>query len=284
MNKLAILVALMLSGTAAYFSVLGLTAIFPASYWAIVGMASILELAKVVTVVWLHLHWNRVNGFIKLYLSIAIITLMGITSMGVFGFLSKAHIEQQVKISSGVGQQLKLVQLQIDTLKPEIAQLNTELEGIDKSINKITDLSKTAREARTAVNEKTKSKKDRAQLLTDRTTKQTELSRLETEKVKLEGQREIEMAEVGPIRYITGIFIDNPTETQLEKAVSWLIVILVLVFDPLAIMLLLGASTLFQKDPPKAEKIPMVAQRAKPPDKRPRKGFVEIPDDDIYKL
>ena len=278
MTYLAILVALLLSGTAAYFSVLGLTAIFPASFWAIVVMAGILELAKVVTVVWLHLHWNRVNWVIKTYLSIAIITLMGITSMGVFGFLSKAHIEHQVKISSGVGQQLKLVELQISQLKPEIEQLTSEIDGIDKSIDKITDLSKTAKEARTAVTEKNKNKKDRAQLIVDRTAKQKELSRLEAEKIRFDSQKEIEMAEVGPIRYITGIFIDSPTEGQLEKAVSWLIVILVLVFDPLAIMLLLGASTLFQKEEP-VKKTPAVLQRTR----HAKKGMIEIPDEDVAK-
>ena len=89
--------ALSISAVAAYFSILGLATIFPGSQGAVIIMGIVLEVGKIIAAVWLHKNWKRANFLIKSYLSFAVIVLMGITSMGIFGFLSKSHIEHQAQ-------------------------------------------------------------------------------------------------------------------------------------------------------------------------------------------
>ena len=90
---LTLLIALALSGVAAYYSVIGLAAIFPGSFLPIVIMGSTLEAAKLVTVSWLYRNWKVAHFGMKSYLTVATVILMLITSMGIFGYLSKAHLE-----------------------------------------------------------------------------------------------------------------------------------------------------------------------------------------------
>ena len=91
---LTFLSALTISAVAIYYSVAGLAAIFAAAVIPIIIMGVSLEVGKLVTAVWLHRHWSRATWWLKTYLAIAVFVLMFITSMGIFGFLSKAHIEQ----------------------------------------------------------------------------------------------------------------------------------------------------------------------------------------------
>ena len=91
--------ALLLSSIAAYFSVVGLSTIFPGSIVSIIVMAFGLELAKIIVAVWAHQNWKKISRLTKIYLSTSVIILMGITSMGIFGFLSKSHIEHSSSVS-----------------------------------------------------------------------------------------------------------------------------------------------------------------------------------------
>ena len=91
---LTLLVALTISGVAIYYSVAGLVAIFAAASIPIIIMGGALEIGKLVAAVWLHRYWDRAKWWLRIYLSVAVLVLMFITSMGIFGFLSKAHIEQ----------------------------------------------------------------------------------------------------------------------------------------------------------------------------------------------
>ena len=93
MTYLTFLTALALSGVSAYYSVIGLAAIFPGSFWPIIIMGSVLEMAKLVTVSWLYRNWKTCPLLMKSYYVVACIILMMITSMGIFGYLSKAHLE-----------------------------------------------------------------------------------------------------------------------------------------------------------------------------------------------
>ena len=92
---LTLVCALSISAIAAYFSIIGLATIFPGSTTAVVIMGSVLEVGKIAAAVWLHRNWKQAPRLIKGYLTGAVLVLMGITSMGIFGFLSKAHIEHQ---------------------------------------------------------------------------------------------------------------------------------------------------------------------------------------------
>jgi len=109
LNILALLSAISISGVAAYYSIAGLTAIFSGAVVPIIIMGTVLEVGKIITTVWLHGNWNKINTFIKYYLSLAVLVLMFVTSMGIFGFLSRAHIET----TSSVGDNTLLIE-QVD--------------------------------------------------------------------------------------------------------------------------------------------------------------------------
>jgi len=129
LGLLTLLVAISISGIAAYYSILGLTAIFAAAFLPIVLMGSVLEVGKILATVWLHIHWRRAPLIIKTYLTSAVIVLMFITSMGVFGFLSKSHIEQssvgteQIAQAEVIDQKIVRAQAKQQRWSDEIARL-----------------------------------------------------------------------------------------------------------------------------------------------------------------
>ena len=124
-----LLVAAIISIMSAYYSIVGLTAIFAGAFWAIVVMAGSLELAKVTTAIWLHLNWARARAWIKLYMVPAVLVLMIISSMGIFGFLSKAHIEQDA-----AGQE---AQARIDRIDDELARLEFNRDRAETRIQEL---------------------------------------------------------------------------------------------------------------------------------------------------
>ena len=129
---LTMLVALTISGIAAYYSIIGLTAIFAAAFLPIVLMGGVLEIGKVVTAVWLHANWNKARFWMKSYLLGATVVLMFITSMGIFGFLSKAHIEQTAASQESVAQVEKLTK-EIARNEAIVARSTARIETLEKS-------------------------------------------------------------------------------------------------------------------------------------------------------
>ena len=115
MTYLLFATALALSACAAFYSIIGLTTLFSGAFWPVIIMGSVLEIAKLVSVSWLHHNWKETTAFVKSYLIFAILVLMLITSMGIFGYLSRAHIEQQVKINTGVSSDIRILNNQIKT-------------------------------------------------------------------------------------------------------------------------------------------------------------------------
>jgi chromosome segregation ATPase len=130
LGLLTLLVAISISVIAAYYSILGLTAIFAAAFLPIVLMGSVLEVGKILATVWLHIHWRRAPWIIKTYLTSAVVVLMFITSMGVFGFLSKSHIEQssigqeQIAQADVIDEKIARAEAKINRWTNEIARLN----------------------------------------------------------------------------------------------------------------------------------------------------------------
>ena len=132
-----IFVALTISVVAAYYSIIGLVAIFAASMIPVIIMGSVLEVGKITTAVWLHKYWDKATLLMKSYLTIAVLLLMFITSMGIFGFLSKAHIEQTAMAGEGVAQ-LERVETDIARNKAVIARADEKmikLESSDETID-----------------------------------------------------------------------------------------------------------------------------------------------------
>jgi hypothetical protein len=241
-------VALCLSAVAAFYSIIGLTAIFAAAVVPIVIMGSILEAAKLVVTVWLHEYWREVKLSMKVYLVPAVFTLMVITSMGIFGFLSKAHLDQTVP-TGDVQAQVALIDEKINNERDTIANARTLLGQLDKAVTDIGNTpdrevnGKTVSSAERALQVRRQQARDRAALTKTIEDSQARIVKLQEEKAPFAKELRKVEAEVGPIKYIAAlIYGDNPDANLLEKAVRWVIIILVVVFDPLAIMMLLAAT------------------------------------------
>ena len=239
---ITLLTALVISISAAVYSILGLTAIFAAAYWPIVILGGSLEFGKIVTTIWLHRYWAVAEIRYKLYLSFSVIVLMVMTSMGVFGFLSKAHSDQAVP-TGDIAAQIELVDTKLQTQKENINAARKVLSQMDGAVDQVLARSTNEQGARNANTLRQQQAKDRTKLADDIGKAQTEIAKLNEEKSTItKDLRKIE-AEVGPIKYIAAfIYGDNPDANVLEHSVRWVIILIVIVFDPLALTLLLAAT------------------------------------------
>jgi hypothetical protein len=238
-----LLVALSLSAVAAWYSILGLTAIFAAAVIPIMIMGGSLELAKVVTTVWLHRYWNRCGLGMKLYLVPAVVALALLTSMGIFGFLSKAHTDQTL-ISGDVGSRIVVYDEKISTARENIETNRRALQQMDAQVDQLLGRTTDDKGANRAVQVRRQQRAERTRLQNEIAAEQEVIAKLNEESAPIRAEiRKIE-AEVGPIKYIAAmIYGDNPDTNLLERAVRWVIVLIVLVFDPLALMLMLAAQS-----------------------------------------
>ena len=246
LTYLMLVIALMLSAVAAFYSIVGLTAIFAAAVWPIVIMGTILEAAKLVVTVWLHEYWQQIKLSMKLYLVPAVFILMVITSMGIFGFLSKAHLDQTVP-TGDVQAQVALIDEKINNERETIASARTLMGQLDKAVTDISNApdrevnGRVISSAERALQVRRQQAADRARLAQTIEQSQARIVKLQEEKAPFAKDLRAIEAEVGPIKYIAAlIYGDNPDTNLLEKAVRWVIIILVVVFDPLAIMMLLA--------------------------------------------
>ena len=251
----ALLTALTLSGIAAWYSILGLTAIFAAAVRPIIIMGGSLELAKVVTTVWLHRYWDKASLLMKSYLVPAVLILAIITSMGIFGFLSKAHMDQGVP-TGDVAAKIQILDEKISTQRENIKVQRENIEAsrkalaqMDAQVSARLDRGDNEQSAERSVTIRKQQAKERAALSKDITTAQTEIEHINEQIASLNEERapvastlrKVE-AEVGPIKYIAAlIYGDNPDQNILERAVRWVIILLVFVFDPLALCLVIAA-------------------------------------------
>ena len=241
MTILTLLSGLMISAVAIYYSVSGLTNIFAAAVWPIIIMGTSLELAKLVATTWLKKHWQTSPWFLKSYLLMSVLVLMLITSMGIFGYLSKAHSDQTL-VSGDVTANLAVYDEKIKTLEGDINANRRALKQMDEQVDQLLGRTQDAQGAQRAVSVRNRQKSERDRLQAEIQANQKTISQLREERAPIAAQfRKVE-AEVGPIKYIAAlIYGDNPNTDVLEKAVRWVIIMLVLVFDPLAISLLLAS-------------------------------------------
>ena len=232
---LPFLTAIALSAIAAFYSVIGLAQIFPGSFLPIILMGSVLELAKLVTVSWLYNNWIETNRLMKTYFIVAIILLMAITSMGIFGFLSRAHIQSNIVVGAN---------------SVQIKTLNTQ-EKIAK--DRLEYLLKRAGDPTTASNKIDKQIQDT----------QVELTRLSKEKLPLMTEENKLTAEIGPIKYIAEIFYNKDDAGFIDKAVRLVIFTIIIVFDPLAMLLLIASNQTYRKLKLLPEEIPIIKKARK---------------------
>ena len=243
---LTLICGLTLSTVAIYYSVAGLVSIFAAAVVPIVIMGAVLEISKLVATVWLKQNWFIAPRAIKAYLLGAIALLMFITSMGIFGYLSKAHTDQSL-VSGDVTSKIALYDEKIKTEKENIDASRRALKQMDEAVDQTMSRTDSERGAERAVQIRRQQQAERARLQKDIATAQSNISKLNEERAPIAAEvRKVE-AEVGPIKYIAKlIYGDNPDQNLLEKAVTWVIIMIVIVFDPLAVIMLLASQYSFQ--------------------------------------
>jgi hypothetical protein len=234
---LTLLTALAISAVAAYYSIIGLIAIFSSAVIPIAVMGVVLETGKLVTAAWVYHHWKRTPVLLKTYLISAVVVLMFITSMGIFGFLSKAHIEQTT-VNSDNTLQIELIESQIQRERGSIERAENTLAQLDGALEKYVELGAvtkglTARKDQEAErNELNATINESTDVITSLT---KEMSELNATRIAIE-------AEVGPIKYIAELIYGESSTGVLEDAVRGVILIIVFVFDPLAVLLLVAAN------------------------------------------
>jgi len=241
-SNLTLLVALSLSSVAAWYSIIGLTAIFAGAVIPVIIMGGILEVGKITTTVWLRKYWNRCGFMLKLYLVPAVIALALLTSMGIFGFLSKAHMEHG--ISTGDSQaKLSLYDEKIKTQRDNIELARKALTQMDNQVDQRLSRGDSENSAERAVQIRRQQAGERTKLQKEIGDAQKEIAKLNEERAPIAAENRKVEAEVGPIKYIAAlIYGENADNNTLEAAVRWVIILLVIVFDPLAIALVLAAN------------------------------------------
>jgi hypothetical protein len=253
---LTFLTGIAISAVAIYYSVLGLAAIFAAAVVPIIIMGTILEVSKLVTAWWLKANWHRAPWSIKIYLTIAVMVLMLITSMGIFGFLSKAHTDQAVPLGDTAAK-VAFIDEKINNERETIASARNLIKQLDDAVigiqsgegREIRNRDGTTRienPAERALAVRRSQARDRTALSQTIDEAQARIVALQEEKAPIASQLRAVEAEVGPIKYIAKlIYGDDPDKNLLEKAVVWVIIVIVLVFDPLAVLLLLASQMSF---------------------------------------
>jgi len=286
---LTLLSALSISAIAAFYSIVGLATIFPGAYWAVIAMGSALEAGKLVCASWLYRNWHVTNKALRTYLFSAVIVLCLITSMGIFGFLSKAHLETNFQ-SSNNSQQISIINSQIkseqDVIERQqeiikrnsgagggagerISQLRERLKQLDREVEAYTSQGATSTffndKVAKGVELKNSQKGERDAI--DREIKQlttanqgnnsaaeAQIARSQQRIQQLINQRaplqsaQVKIdAEIGPIKYIGALAVDVglAKSVDVEVAVRWVIIIIIFVFDPLAVLMLVAANQSF---------------------------------------
>jgi hypothetical protein len=231
--------AISISAIAAGYSIIGLATLFAGATMPIIAMGSALEVGKLVAASWLYNNWRNplVPKTIKAYLTSAVIVLIFITSMGIFGFLSKAHLDQ-VQPSASNEIRVELIQTQIDQQNTIISRSQNTLTLLDKTLEKYIDMEYVTR----GLKEREKQKPERDALNLAISNAIDEISKLTLAKSALELQQEKIEAEVGPIKYIAELIYGDTAKDHFDEAVRWVIIVLIFVFDPLAVLLLIAAN------------------------------------------
>ena len=234
-------VALLIEVVGAYYSITGLAAIFSGAVVPILVMGGSLEVGKVTAAVWLKNNWHRASLQFKLYLLPAVALLMFITSMGIFGFLSKAHNDQNL-VSGDVQSKIAIYDEKIKTARENIEADRKQIKQMDDAVDQVMARSTTEGGADKSNAIRKSQARDRAGLAKDIEANQKIIAQLNDQAAPIRAEvRKVE-AEVGPIKYIAKlIYGDNPDANVLEKAVVWVIMMIVAVFDPLALVLILAA-------------------------------------------
>jgi len=231
--------AISISVIAAGYSIMGLATLFAGAVVPIIAMGSALEVGKLVAASWLYNNWHNklVPKTIKAYLTFAVVVLIFITSMGIFGFLSKAHLDQ-VQPTSSNNIKIELIDKQINQQELIITRANKTLSLLDSTLEKYVDMEYVTR----GLKEREKQKPERDALTLAINEASDKIAELSDQKGVLKLEQDKIEAEVGPIKYIAELIYGEEAKDHFDKAVRWVIIVLIFVFDPLAVLLLIAAN------------------------------------------
>lgn len=235
-----LITALGISAVAAFYSIVGLMAIFSASALSIAVMGIVLEIGKLITASWLYQNWKRVPFLLKSYLTIAVVILMFITSMGIFGYLSKAHIDQ----GSGTSElyvKVERLDNRIASERKIIKRAETQLSALDSALDKYLELGAVSK----GLQKREDQEQERNTLTNIINNAQTKIDKLLDEKSEYKLQINSFEVEVGPLKYISALVYGDEALDYIDTAVRAVILILVFVFDPLAVLLIIAANISF---------------------------------------
>jgi len=242
MTYMLFLSAIALSSVAAYYSIMGLISIFSGAAMSIAIMGGVLEVSKLTVTSWLYRNWKETPRLLKAYFITAIIVLMLITSMGIFGYLSKAHLEQGIS-SGNASAEIALLDEKINIQKENINAARTTLTQLDSQVNAALDRTTNASGANNSNFIRRSQTRERNRLAEEITNAQTQVNSLSQEKAPLAIQLRAIEVEVGPIKYIAAlIYGEGQDSTTLEKSVRIIILMLVFVFDPLAVLMFIAVN------------------------------------------
>ena len=236
-------ILLLISGLAvsfigAYYSILGLAALFAGAYWAVVTMGITLEVAKLVTVSWLYRNWklDLLPQSIRMYLLSAVLMLMFITSIGIFGFLSKAHLDTSAP-NTGNRLLVKNIERQIESEKKAITGAQKIVDQLDKALDKVID-----KDADKGLVERQKQQNERNRANNIITSSSNKITQLSNQKLNYDKNQLAIDKEIGPFNYVAEILFGDADDGNLDRAVRFVIICLLFVFDPLAVLMLVAVN------------------------------------------
>ena len=238
LTLLTFLSAISISVIAAGYSIVGLATLFAGAVVPIIAMGSALEVGKLVAASWLYHNWNSdVPRLLKSYLFGAIIVLVFITSLGIFGFLSKAHLDQ-VKPTSSNAIKIEVIDKQINQQNLIIDRAEKQINLLDKALEVYIDKEYVSK----GLKERKKQEQERTILTTTINEASDKIAELTNQKAELSLAQDKIEAEVGPIKYVAELIYGEKAQDNFDKSVRFVILILIFVFDPLAVLLLIAAN------------------------------------------
>ena len=238
LTLLTFISAISISVIAAGYSIVGLATLFAGAVVPIIAMGSALEVGKLVAASWLYHNWNSdVPRLLKTYLFGAIIVLVFITSLGIFGFLSKAHLDQ-VKPTSSNAIKIEVIDKQINQQNLIIERAEKQITLLDKALEVYIDKEYVSR----GLKERKKQEEERTLLNNTINDASDKIAELTNQKAELSLAQDKIEAEVGPIKYVAELIYGEQAQDNFDKAVRFVILILIFVFDPLAVLLLIAAN------------------------------------------
>jgi len=238
---LTFLSALLLSGIAEYYSVIGLASIFPGAFWPVIVMGGTLGFAKIITTSWVYRNWKTAPRALKYYLTGAVVILMMITSMGIFGYLSKAHLEHSANIGP-VADKVAMLDEKIKIEKENIDANRKALKQLDESVDQIMGRSTDEKGADKSVALRKSQQKERSRLLAETQESQRKVAALTEEKAPIANELRKAESDFGPIKYVAELIYGSGERDVIDKAVRLVIILIMLVFDPLAVLLLIAGN------------------------------------------